>query len=183
MKALIISIILAFGIFAAENWEGGLDTSEVLGFKAALTKYSKAFNLTDGEDIRAVIQCDDTTVAGYASDSVGIAWGFQTGVVIGNSSDALDTLWDITMYLDTLETAGFGLDTFCLVGAEGLSISRPYQVVDTSSTDGARQQHWFLPEWSPLIRYVFTGYAGNLVGEELELMVYNIRRTGVEIKK
>ena len=181
-KFLLFALMLLGGTCAGnrsaivENWNGWLDTAMVADtIDSAEVKYTKAFSLTDGENLRVLFKVSDTTDAGFADDSVNLIFGYQTGSITLNSSGDRDTLWDDQMIIDTMLTDSFGVSTNGVVGADG-SLTRYWGGVDTSDVSGyACMTRWMVPEWNELIRYVITGGA-NCSGDFLIIVIEQHRR-------
>jgi hypothetical protein len=163
MKTLISLLILSTASMAAiSNQSGYLDTTKVRVRSDSLY-YSRGFDLSGSEDIRAILMVNDTSSVGFASDSINIQWGYQTFSLVMNSSGRADTAFDQRICLDTITTAVLG-NLPAAIGSSGSdgSITRSTKVVDTLSVTGyATQSKWFLPEWDVGIRFWYKGLTGN----------------------
>jgi hypothetical protein len=162
---------MAFG-FANDNYTGYGDTSNVPGFKSNLTKYSKWFRLSAYLNSRLDIMANDTSSAGFASDSVKFIWGIQTGHPVYNASGARDTVISkMKIVLDTFDVkSGWLPDTLIQVGTD-YSFSQVQGLVDTVNVTGyAVQTSNFAPEWDVWIRGFATGLSGNKVGSYVKIL-------------
>lgn len=173
---LMLLCIVAFS-YGVENYSGFDQQSNITDtLGAGDVAYSSVYNLSKWEDIRLVVKCDDTTSAGFASDSVAVFYGYQTATVVLNSSGGRDTLYDDRIVLDTMLSSEFGTVADGSVAASG-ALTRTWGGADTLSVSGyACQSRWFVPEWDYLIRFFVQGLAGNKAGAALELSVEPKRR-------
>lgn len=173
-------LLFAFSVcFGAQNWNSAADTAMVNDtITNAEVVYTKAFNLSDYEDVRAIMMVDDTTAAGFASDSVNFIWGYQTGNQVINASGAFDTIWDARVTIDTVATASFG--TWAIegtIGPSGALTRSESKVVDTTMVTGyAVQSKIFVPQWDMFNRYWIQGVTGNLTGGPNVYVVKQSRR-------
>jgi hypothetical protein len=163
IKLLISLVILSVMTVEARNNNAGyLDTAKVRVRSDSLY-YSRSFDLSGSEDIRAILMVNDTASAGYAGDSINIQWGYQTFSLVMNSLGKADTAFDQRICLDTITTAVLGtLPAAIGVSVYDGSITRSTKIADTLSVTGyATQSKWFLPEWDVGIRFWFKGLTGN----------------------
>lgn len=189
MRRSFLFVILAAALVSAAptlNWTGyGTDTytdiTDSLG--ASQVKYSDVYQLSSFEDSRIVLCVDDTSSAGFASDSIVIEWGYQTGSVVLNSSDALDTLWDDRIVMDTISTDSAGIARTGIASADG-SLTRYWeQHSDTSSVSGYMcQSRWFVPEWDILVRFWVNGLTGNELGSTQKIRFQFRQRKAVNVQ-
>lgn len=174
MKKLIFSVLLIVGIVNAnsmrdtvvQNWNGYRDTVSITDTLDSATVYysSRSFKLTDYENIRINVKCDDTTAAGFANDSVNFVWGYQTGSATldtststTNTSPSLDTIWDSRVTVDTMVADSFGVSNVKTYGTDGV-ITQTWGTADTSSVSGfATMSHNISPEWDCVIRFWVMG--------------------------
>ena len=191
-KLLISLLLLAVLVYGVDDRNSnGFDTLRVLTGALATDsiRYSDAMLLSAGEDIRWIMMCDDSTNAGFASDSIQFRWGYQTGSIVIDSSlssvTGKDTIWDIRIVIDTMDIDSFfsTADTIGYVESDG-SLTRPWNnKADTSNVAGfAVQTRWFVPEWDELIRWWGQGMAGNDQNDSLEYFLVNKRRTYVQTR-
>jgi hypothetical protein len=166
MKFLISLLILSsvcFGWFPSNNWSG-TDTANTVSLYAKYDtiKYSKAFRLSELEDVRVILKANDTSVAGFGGDSIGIRWGYQTLCPCLNASNVLDTCPDQLIVLDSLDVAAmtFG-SALGIQGAAG-EIARRTHIADTVMCAGyATQSKWMVPEWDVYVRFWVKGIGAN----------------------
>lgn len=189
-----ICVFLICGVIACYAWTKqdavdnlmGIDTANtaVLYAKYDTTKFSKVFKLTAGENIRVVLKANDTTTVRFASDSLGISWGYQTLCPCNNSSGVADTCVDQLIKLDSLVPAGFG-DNSAVVGttdADG-TITRSVAIGDTVKCSGyVTQSKWFQPEWDVYVRFWVKGIANNKKTVAVPAIIDVLRRVGVQTR-
>lgn len=180
-------LLLVGCVFSAENWNGWRDTSAVIDtLEADTIKYSKAFSLTDGEDVRVVLLHDDTSSAGFSSDSMKVQWGYQTGCPVLDSGGSIDTIWDDFIVIDTLDDDSLGKarSVYGSVTYSGTLTREWKKRSDTLSVSGyAIQNRWFVPEWNVLIRYFVKGLTGNNAGCSNEFRFMHCQREGAKVKR
>jgi hypothetical protein len=171
MRFLAIVLLLAGFSFGAENWSGAFDTTwirDTLG--NGEVSYGAADELSDGENARVVVLVNDTSSAGFASDSVNVRWGFQTGMIVFNASGSRDTAWDERVVVDTLVTASFGSSSVAVHGSDGIITRTWSKRADTTYVSGfAYQSRLVVPEWDVVVRLWFEGITGNKQGKPLRL--------------
>jgi len=171
-KLLPVLALLVSTTFAAEmlNIQGWNDTCRVTGFKSTNTCYSKAFSLSQYETIVLDVLVNDTTAAGFAADTVKFIWYTQTGHLVINSSNVVDTFW--SQNLGTV-------DTFDMVTSptytrtyhvNGISTQPTHQIDTTSITGYAVQSHPFFDQWDALLRFVHVGVSGNNTHSNLKVI-------------
>lgn len=180
MKALIciLSIVLvAFGQF---NYSGYRDTTAVSSFNADSTGVTKAFELSRYENIRLIVFADDTSEAGYASDSIKFSWGIELGDVILNSSNVRDTTWQGRYIVDTFDilTAANSALKYSSLDSMG-RYNKIRGFIDTSYVTGWAVQDVepfdYIP-WAPIFRFWYIGLTGNITGSYVKLMFGQSRR-------
>jgi hypothetical protein len=177
-----IFVVSSFSQVRATNWFGTGDTAIVHGFNGTDTIYTKAFNLTDFEDLRAILKINDSSSSGFKNDSVHAQWGFQNGSIILNSNYTVDTVWNSRIVIDTCKSDSFGVKHLGRMDATG-TITRTLNMVDTSSITGwAVQDRWIVPEWSVLYRMWIEGMAGNKTVIPLKAEFEINRRTGTRVQ-
>jgi hypothetical protein len=168
-----ICVILLSGVMACYAWSkadavdnwSGIDTANTaqLYAKYDTVKFSKVFKLTAGENIRVILKANDTTTVRFASDSLGIRWGYQTMCPCYNSSGVADTCVDQLIKLDSLVPAGFG-DNSTVVGTTDAdyTITRSVAIGDTVKCSGyVTQTKAFQPEWDVYVRFWVRGIGAN----------------------
>lgn len=161
MRVLLLLSIMAVSVFgwgAPRNWSGVLDTAQTYAVYDTI-KFTKAFPLSELEDIRVILKAQDTVTEGFLDDSIGIQWGYQTFTYCLNSSGDKDSCFDQLIVLDTLDSlaqVSFGA-AMGSSGSDG-TITRSTRIADTLGCAGfATQSKWFLPEWDTMIRFWVKG--------------------------
>ena len=183
MKKLLLLLLLCANVFAAKNW-----FSDTVNFVDTLEnneyEYGKAVELSDGEDIRLVFLVDDTSEAGFGSDSVNLEWGFQTGTVVYNANGLLDTAWDARIIVDTMVTGSYALAlTDGKVDSSGALARTWAKEADTANVTGfAVQSRWIVPEWDVLYRPFAKGITGNKLASALKATMTLARRRYVSTR-
>lgn len=179
MKRILVFIMaLSISLFAerVKNWNGYGDIETMPGCSSTVLVYSSDYTLTDFDAVRIIIQANDTTSAGYASDSLKLRWGYQTFTLCYNSAGAVDTCYDPRIVVDTMSVDSFGKATIYSTDANGIAAS-PSRQIDTLSCAGyAVQSRTFAPEWNTHIRIWVQGLAGNKVSKKIALKATIIRR-------
>lgn len=185
LKKLIARALIFYMVFGpvvslaevSQNWNGYADTMWMPGVTGTATVYSaKALSLTDFDMVRVVCHVDDTTSAGFASDSVAFVWGYQTFSFCLDSDGERDTCFAPKVLVDTCRAAEFGtMDTWTL-DANSIAAT-PVKNIDTLGCSGwAIQTRTFAPEWDVNYRVWLTGLTGNLTGDNVKVMFTNLRR-------
>ena len=186
MKALFL-FLFAVSCFAepALNHTGYQDTCVIHTFAADSLKYSKAYSLTDYEDLRVSVFADDTSEVGFASDAIKLVWGIQTGHLALNSGGSRDTVWNaLRIVCDTLDlvtdaTVG---PVYALVGTDG-TYSDVLSLVDTLTVSGyAVQSRAVAPSWDVYFRGWFQGLDGNVTGSFLKMLFMPVRRLHSKVR-
>ncbi|RPJ55950.1 MAG: hypothetical protein EHM12_11320 [Dehalococcoidia bacterium] len=162
MKTKLLLIFLVFVCLAQStnkkimNWKGWGDTVSIRQIQdTGVFYYSRALSITDGEDFTLMCKCNDTTSAGFASDSLNFMWGYQLGNPSLTSTGVVDTVWSKSdcFIVDTITTDSLGTGRIGYTSPGG-AINRYYRGIDTSSISGyAIQDRWVVSEWKPLIRF------------------------------
>jgi hypothetical protein len=166
MKSVLLLLLtlasLGYPLEVAHNYYGYLDTIQMPACSSTVTVYGKkALSLTDFNKVRVIFQVDDTSSAGFASDSVNVKWGYQTYSFCLNSAGAVDTCFSPRVTVDTCAKAQFGTFTLQTLAATGIA-TVPTKCVDTSFCTGwAVQSRSFTPEFDVYMRFWMTGIAGN----------------------
>ena len=190
-KILAVSLLLC-GLTTAQvidlNTVGYGDTTQSYtfsSFRSDSLKFSKNFPLSAWENARVDIIFDDTSSAGFASDSCKFAWGFQTGHKV-EIDDTLYYAYDIPYPVDTVDLVGstnmYDHDELAVIGyvqdtVTLLNTSVPF-AVDTGvggATLKAVQSRNIVPQWDEVFRIWLKGLTGNKVGSYVEVEA-NVRR-------
>ena len=168
MRILIILSIIVFSVFGRSYNRTGLneDTAYVHGLKYDSTVYTKWFELSDKEDISVIVKVDDSSSAGFSSDSVNFMVFYEIAdptYDTGYSESSERKASDVPIVLDTLTTAGLG-DRASTYGTEdslGI-IHKATGWLDTTNVPGwAYWRRTFYPQWGVFIRFGFTGLTGH----------------------
>ena len=180
-RFLLLVLFLCGMSFGSRNWNGWLDTAEIVDFNGTDLLYSKAFDLSSYENTRVLLKVDDTASAGFASDSVNFGFGYQVGMETVDTGGTRDTAWGPIVWKDTLHDSTMGTVPVGWEDSTGI-ITLAGRYFDTLSVAGyATYQNSIVPPWSPLIRYAFQGIAGNSAVTPIKLIVQNGRRIGITI--
>jgi len=118
---------------------------------------------------------NDTSSAGFASDSINFSWGYQTFTKCYNALGNTDTCWSPRVTVDTMSTANLGVLTLLSL-SDGVATS-PSGSSDTLSCSGyAVQSRAFAPEWDVYMILWAQGITGNKTAAPLDLQFTVIRR-------
>jgi hypothetical protein len=175
---LILAIIAGFACGeSAKNWNGYLDTIQMPPCSSTVLIYSnKCMTLTDFDMLRIIAQANDTSSAGFKSDSVNFIWGYQTFSLCLDSNNNPDTCYSPRVLVDTFRTALFGTMTVLTLDANAIAAS-PTKNIDTLSCGGwAIQSRTFAPEWDTLYRIWVQGLTGNKATKRIKLLFTCTRR-------
>lgn len=160
MYKAMIFIVLAFCLFAHGQYNEKTTVFKTTDFRADSTKYTEMFSLADYENPFITVKVNDTTSAGYASDSVNFWIGLQYGRITKNYLGQKDTLWvNPINVIDTVRfaAANFRLPTSSIVGdtLEALAICTTYVSGFATLTRA------LTPYRYPLARFQYRGVTGN----------------------
>lgn len=183
MKHLLL--ILAFaclGYSQTLNWTGYGDTANIADFRADSTKYTKAFPLSQWENLRLDVLFDDTSAAGRGSDSAKFYYWLEYGHEALSLANAKDTVWSKQdpVVVDTIDalTAGNFSATSRVLASDG-TYSYPLKTIDTLSFavgGGSLQSRNFPQDWDVYVRVGFKGLTGNNKDAMLKLRASIVRR-------
>jgi hypothetical protein len=102
----ILTLLFIIGSASGQPYNVTKSVTKIYDFKADSLKLTNPFNLGDNEGLRVTIYANDTSSAGYASDSIVAYWGLQYGDVTTNYLDQKDTMWvEPTKVIDTFRMA------------------------------------------------------------------------------
>ena len=183
MKQILIVLMLAcLGFSQTLNWTGYGDTSNIANFRADSTKYSKAFPLSQWENLRLDVIFDDTTEAGRGSDSVKFYYWIEYGHLALTLANKVDTIWNTQdpVVVDTVDA--LTADNFTAVSrvlANDGTYDYPLKTIDTLSFaegGGSVQSRNFPQDWDVFFRVGFKGVTGNNKDAMLKLRVSVVRR-------
>lgn len=185
-KRLILAIAVLFlagSGYSAPNATGWGDAHRITAIcTTGVIAYTKVYPLSDYEDMRVIVKVNDSTAAGFGSDSVSFIFGYQTGIEVLNGSGLRDTCWDDRINIDTLTRSGFGIVGSGTTNSDG-TVNRVWAGSDTLSVTGfATKSRWIVPEWDGLVRLWVQGLAANKKGARLVLLLEPRRRLGVRTR-
>jgi len=179
MKRILFLIVLCFVCSEARvmNWKGVKDTSIITGFYKDTLRFSKAFNISDGENMSYYILANDTSAAGRASDSIKFYHGYQIGSM-RRITGAWDTVWSNAIVQDTFKMDSLYNPTL-LTGAQfwttaigtGVITAVGGQCDTTSATGYTYQQSWISPPWGHFIRIFVKGLTGNKTASKVVTII------------
>jgi len=157
---LLLALLLPVAIFGRDftdvvNVSRYTDTLQINAVIAEdAVGYSAAFSLTDGEALRIEMAVDDTSIAGFADDSVQHAWGLQLGSRVRDSAGNIDTLWGGLDFIDSLVAGSYaGAQTAGTYDSTGAHTVVWQKVADTTKVTGfAVQSRYVVPQWNELAR-------------------------------
>lgn len=159
MYKLIVSILLF--VFAASAQHNIKQTLfKINDFKADSLKYTPVFNLSDYENIKLSLRINDTSAAGFASDSVNCYWGIQYGEVTVNYADVKDTEWVNPMFV--VDSCRFDAANFVTSTSTSTSDTLDPLAICTTYVSGlAIQSRMYQPYRMPIARLWIKGVTGN----------------------
>lgn len=177
MKSLFILLIAAISILAAPGsvYNNTEDTSLVASFNADSLKYGNVASLSSASGCNLIVGADDTTSAGFVSDSLKFYYGVQFGSVVVNSNVKRDTAWSPLLRVGTFstlpaDTANKWLNSgnqFVIDTTTGEFSYSADGVMDSSNVTGyIYLQHRFSVSYPcEFARPWVQGLSGNLTGE------------------
>lgn len=176
-KIIIILFVLTSLVFGQSmNWNGAGDTATITTCSSTVLSYSNTvFNLSEFENIRIIAQVDDTSSAGFASDSIGVIWGYQSYVRCLDTAGSLDTCYSPRVIVDTLLTDSLGKMNLQTL-SDGIATTPTHQIDTLSCAGFAVQSRTFTPEWDVNFRIWAVGVGDNVTGAPLSLQFTVIRR-------
>jgi hypothetical protein len=179
MRVLFLIPLLCSIALAQFNTTGYRDTVLVNGFQGTGTGSTKAMELSQYENMRLSALANDTSAAGYASDSIKFRWGMQFGVPIMNSSGKLDTTWQEKIEIDTFDiktAVNLVAPTYTIDSLGNFKICKKF--IDTTNVTGyaVQSRDILLPPWSPIFRFWYIGLTGNKVSISYVKLMFAITR-------
>ena len=189
MKMAVVLLFLVGSLFA-QNSNGRLDTSLIKGFNSTGLKYSKAFNLSDWENLRVDVLAMDTnnSKTGFAGAAIKFYWFLETGhTSVNYLTGKWDTIWAIKdpLICDTFDitTAGNMVTTPRFRDNTTGAYKSPVKTIDTLSVRGyAVQSRNESPEWDELVRAGLKGLTGNQATTYVKAIVAMHRCGGMKVK-
>lgn len=187
MKAILIIMLFAVLAIGQVNYSGYKDTALVTDFNADSTGVTRAFELSAYEELRVYALADDTSSAGYASDSIHFHWGIETGNIVLNTSNKKDTTWITRFVVDTFDilTAANMVTQYKVIGTAGTATITTL-FIDTVNVAGwAVQDRLMFPSitslWAPIYRFWYTGLGNNITGSYVKLVFGQTRRLSLYV--
>lgn len=186
MKSFLLVLSVVCACMAQFNYSGWKDTAAVNGWRGTASGTTRAFELSQYENIRFYACAVDTHIVGYGSDSIHFQWGIEIGDVIQNRSGFRDTSWQERIIIDT-----FNIRT-------SANLVKQYKVIDSSGTvynlnsfiDTIGVAGWAVQDrnpfngmpWAPIFRYWYIGMAGNRTADGyIPLMFGQSRRVYLNV--
>lgn len=168
---LLISIlILCIGLKAQPPFNTITKQTKIYDFKADSLKSTDLFYLGDNEGLQVTVFANDTSAAGYASDSINAYWGLQYGRITTNYLDQKDTLWIEPMtVIDTFRMAAANIKT-----ANSFTTTdtlNPLAICTTYVSGLAYQSRNIQPYRYPIARIRIKGVTGNELTSFLRLRI------------
>jgi hypothetical protein len=127
MRALLL-VLAVVGLVAAQSQTTGRKYAVRIQVAGTATAYSDSIEFKDWTGAAIVAKVNDTTSAGFASDSVNVGWGYQLGYKTVTSAGATKVLWG--------SRDRVAVDTMATMGAADVGFS--YQAVTVSGIDGQK---------------------------------------------
>ena len=182
MKSIQFVLLLAGMVAAQYNYSGYRDTVAVSGFQSNGTGVTRAFELSRYEDLRVFALANDSSEAGYASDSIHFHWGIETGDIVINTSGKRDTTWLTRFVVDTFDilTAANLVEPYKVISNAG-AVTKTTLFIDTVNVTGWAVQDR-LPfgsltdVWAPIFRFWYAGLGSNITGSYVVLVFGQSRR-------
>lgn len=184
-RVLLLVLISISLLSAQDNYSGYKDTVAVASFNADSSGVTRAFDLSQYEDILLSVSADDTSSDGYASDSIKFQWGVEFLNVNINSSGKKDTSIICRILCDTFDILTSANLVVQTKTPDTLGYySRPLKFIDTVGVTGYAVQHCpIIPYWSPLFRFWYAGLTGNITGSYNTLIFAQTRREAIYVKR
>jgi hypothetical protein len=185
MRKILVGIMfivaMCFPVMGADNATGWGEGSRITAIcTTGVIAYSNVYPLSNFEDIRLLVKVNDSTAAGFGSDSISFEFGYRTGIETKNGSGARDTVWDDLILIDSLLKTQLGTLGSGTCSSDG-GMTRTWTGADTLNVAGfAVMSRWFVPEWDGLIRFWVRGLAANKKSARLVLWLEPRQRVGVK---
>lgn len=174
--------ISGFGQDDNVNWIR--DTNSIANCSSTVLSFTDTtFQLSRGEAIRVIAQVNDSSSAGFASDSIQVEWGYQTYSLCYDSSDNPDTCLSPRIIIDTLKNDSLGKMRVGRRYSDGLVLSYGGQLDTLGCAGWAIQSVTFKPEFDVLFRLWTQGLTGNVTSAPLKLRFAVVRRLYSGVRK
>lgn len=163
-------LLLVFSLAISQPYNTVTYSTKIYNFKADSLKYTDPFPLGDNEGLRVTIYANDTSAAGYASDSIVAYWGLQYGDITTNYLDQKDTMWiEPTKVIDTFRLAAANIKTVNTWTT--VDTLDPLAICTTHVSGLAYQSRIIQPYRYPIARVKIKGAAGNELTSFLRLRI------------
>jgi hypothetical protein len=132
----------------------------VASFKADTVRYGTPIIVSDFENPFIIIKANDTSSAGYGSDSIAFMVLWQRGYETTNSVGNKDTAWQTpAIFIDSFVVAS---GNFYAIASTVSPDSAVPKSIDSAKVSGyITMTRSIITEYSPIGRPVFIGTAGN----------------------
>jgi hypothetical protein len=170
----LLCLMLFFGLAAAQLNMRTIEY-DITNFRADSTYTSAWASLTDYENTDVTILINDTTSAGYTSDSIAAKYSVQYGGPYKDYLGALTTVHRGPPHLLDSIRAGSGR---WVTNSTWLAYdSFPETLLDTTTGLGyALNLHYIQPYVNPMFRIILTGLTGNKKGAFLRVRIVITQR-------
>lgn len=158
--SIIVILLLFVTSIKADSYNWKTTIFKFKTFRADSTKYTPAFNLSDNENFFVIARVNDTTQAGYASDSVNFYYGIQYGRITVDYNGAKDTSWSNPWIV--IDTVRFAAANFKTPTSNSTVDTLQPLAIDTGDVSGlAENIRSIQPYRYQLARIVTVGVTGN----------------------
>ena len=128
------------------------------------------------------MMCDDSSSAGFASDSIKFHWGYQSWASCYDSAGDRDTCFSIRYAIDTFQVDSFGNMGVGTIDGNSIANAVNNQVDTLGCVGFATQTRAFYPEWDVGFRVWAEGLTGNYTAAALVMKITVLRRLYQPIK-
>jgi hypothetical protein len=145
--------------------------------------YTKAFDLTGYEDLSLLVCVNDTTVAGFKSDSCHFVIGLRLGCYVKNYAGTVQEFYDNDFWdLDTFNVDSAGVTKTNKLYFDGTSTYYGTGI-DTAQVSGYMVKHikGYLPPWATLMKVYVYPLSKNKKASPLRLKIQINRRLGTMV--
>lgn len=165
---LLLAIIVSVALSQPYNTKTYV--TKIKDFRADSLKFTDPFPLGDNEGLGVTVYANDTSAAGFASDSIVAYWGLQYGRITTNYLDQADTMWvEPTKVIDTFRLATANIKTSnSFTTVDTLD---PLAICTTHVSGLAYQSRIIQPYRYPIARIKIKGATGNELTSFLRLKI------------
>ena len=176
---LIIGCVSADKSDRTELTTGYRYRDTITDFRADSVKYSDWFNMSGFNNIRVDMMINDTSSAGFVSDSINATWGIQTSRYLPDTNETAFRKRGMIMYTcDSLNIYSATYEPIYYDVITGPTFTKTGNVVDTLGTGGFNIQSANpSPEYDVYMRVWVKGGAGNEIGSFLDTRCVITQRT------